>query len=147
MEERASFPPPSLDLNYRSGPTATRGPNIKRILQYAAIAAGLWVAVQITGLDFSGTAWEFLGVSLLLFLANMIVRPVLKILSFPVILLTLGLFLLVVNAVVLQLVVWLSEPERLDLGLTSSGFLWATFLGALVISIVRAILDFFFIKD
>ncbi|MGH8911749.1 MAG: phage holin family protein [Acidimicrobiia bacterium] len=124
-----------------------RETDIKRILQYAAIAAGLWVAVQITGLDFTGSVWEFLGVALLLFLATMIVRPILKVLSFPVILLTLGLFLLVVNAVVLQLVVWLSEPDRLDLGLTSSGFFWATFLAALVISIVRAILDFFFIKD
>jgi hypothetical protein len=45
------------------------------------------------------------------------------------------------------LVVWLSEGDRLNLGLTSSGFFWATFLGALVISVVRGILDFFFIKD
>lgn len=120
---------------------------MKRILQYAATAAGLWVAVQITGLDFAGSIWQFLGVALVLFLANMIVRPILKILTFPVIILTLGLFLLVVNALVLQLVVWLSEGDRLNLGLTSSGFFWATFLGALVISVVRGILDFFFIKD
>ena len=120
---------------------------MKLLLQYLATAAGLWVAVQITGLDFTGTVWTFLVVALVLFLANTIVRPILKVLTFPVIILTLGLFLLVVNALVLQLVVWLSQGERLDLGLTSSGFFWATFLGALVISIVRAILDAVLIKD
>jgi len=38
-------------------------------------------------------------------------------------------------------VIWLSEPERLDLGITSTGFFWATFLGALVISIIRFVVE------
>jgi uncharacterized membrane protein YvlD (DUF360 family) len=58
-----------------------------------------------------------------------------------VVILTLGLFLLITNALVLQLVIWLSEPERLDLGITSTGFFWATFLGALVISVVRFVVE------
>jgi len=49
--------------------------------------------------------------------------------------------LLITNALALQLVIWLSEPERLDLGISSTGFFWATFLGALVISIVRFIAE------
>ncbi len=115
---------------------------MKRILGVAATAAGVWVAVRIVdGLDFDGNWWALAGVAVLIALANMTVKPVLKVLSFPVVLLTLGLFLLVINAVVLQIVVWLSAPERLDLGLTSTGFLWATFLGALVISIVRGAFD------
>lgn len=121
---------------------------MKRLLGLAATAAGVWVAVQlIDGLEFEGSGWAFLGVAVLVALANMIVRPILSLLSFPVILLTLGLFLLVINAVVLQIVIWLSAPERLDLGLTSTGFFWATFLGALVISVVRWVLDFFLIED
>lgn len=121
---------------------------MNRILALAATAAGVWVAVQIVpGLDFSGSAWAFIGVAILIALANMFVRPILKVLSFPVILLTLGLFLLVINAVVLQLVIWLADPARLDLGLVSTGFFWATFLGALVISVVRAVLDAFLIPD
>lgn len=121
---------------------------MQRILGLLATAAGLWVAVSIVpGLEFDGNWWAFAGLALLVAITNMIVRPILKILSFPVIILTLGLFLLVINALVLQLVVWLVAPERLDLGLTSTGFFWATFLGALVITIVRGALDFFFIKD
>lgn len=121
---------------------------MKQILGLAATAVGVWVAVQLVpGLDFTGSAAAFVGVAVLVALANMVVRPVLKVLSFPVILLTLGLFLLVINAIVLQLVVWLSEPERLDLGLTSTGFFWATFLGALVISVVRGVLDALLFDD
>jgi putative membrane protein len=69
------------------------------------------------------------------------VRPIITFFSLPIVVLTLGLFLLVVNAIALQLVVWMAAPERLDLGLTSTGFFWATFLGALTISLVRLILD------
>lgn len=115
---------------------------MNRILGLAATAAGVWVAVKLVpGLDFDGSAWAFVGLALLVALSNAVVRPILKVLSFPVVLLTLGLFLLVINAVVLQLVVWLAAPERLDLGFTSTGFFWATFLGALVISLVRWVLD------
>lgn len=115
---------------------------MKRLLQLAATAAGVWVAVRLVpGLDFDGSAWAFVAVAVLVAVANSIVKPVLSFFSFPLILLTLGMFLLVINALVLQLVVWLSAPERLDLGLTSTGFFWATFLGALVISIVRWVLE------
>jgi putative membrane protein len=74
-------------------------------------------------------------VAAILGLANAIVKPILRLLSLPLIAITLGLFLFVVNAIVLQLVVWLSGPDVMDLGLTSTGFFWATFLGALVVSI------------
>ena len=117
---------------------------MNRILGLAATAAGVWVAVKVvSGLEFSGSAWAFVGVALLMAVVNAVVRPILKLLSFPVVLLTLGLFLLVINAIVFQLVIWLADPARLDLGLTSTGFFWATFLGALVISLVRWVLDFF----
>ena len=112
------------------------------IIRLAITAAALWAAVWlIPGLDFAGTVVGFLVVSALVLAANAIVKPILNIFSFPLILLTLGLFLLITNALVLQLVVWLSSPDVLDLGLTSTGFFWATFLGAVVISVVRMILD------
>jgi putative membrane protein len=121
---------------------------MKRLLGFAATAAGVWVAVRLVpGLEFEGSGWAFLGVAVLVAVANMIVKPILSILSFPVVIVTLGLFLLVINAIVLQLVVWLSASERLDLGLTSTGFFWATFLGALVISLVRWLLDLLLIKE
>jgi putative membrane protein len=112
------------------------------LIKLLATAAALWVAVGIIGgLDFGGNVWGFLGVSVLIVLANMIVKPILNIFSLPLVILTLGLFLLITNALTLQFVVWLSAPDRLDLGLTSTGFFWATFLGAIVISIVRTVVD------
>lgn len=114
------------------------------ILKLAVTAAAIWVAVwAVGGLDFDGGFWGFLAVSLILIVANAIVRPILNFFSLPFIIVTLGLFLLVTNALVLQLVVWLSAPEQLDLGLSSTGFFWATFLGALVISVVTWIADMF----
>lgn len=114
---------------------------MKFVLKLAVTAGAIWLAVWIVdGLEFDGGFWAFVGVSLILLLANAIVKPILNVLSFPLILVTLGLFLLITNALVLQLTIWLSGDF-----LTSTGFFWATFLGALVISVVRwaadAVLD------
>jgi putative membrane protein len=115
---------------------------VKHLLSLLATGAALWVATAIvSGFDFTGTIWVFLGVSIVLWAVNGVVRPIITFFSLPIVVLTLGLFLLVVNAIALQLVVWMAAPERLDLGLTSTGFFWATFLGALTISLVRLILD------
>ena len=112
------------------------------VIKIGATAAGLYAATWLLdGLQFEGGFGGLLLVSLLIFGVNLFVRPVIKILSFPVILLTLGLFTLVINALMLQIVVWLSEPERLGLGLSSDGFFWSTFLGAIIIAIVRTIVE------
>ena len=107
------------------------------VLKLAVTAGAIWVAVWIVdGLVFEGGFWAFVGVSLILLVANAIVKPILNLFSLPLILVTLGLFLLITNALVLQLTIWLSG-DVFDLGLSSTGFFWATFLGALVISLVR----------
>ena len=115
---------------------------MKLLASLLSTAVGLWAATRVvSGFEFSGSIWEFLGLTLLLWAVGAIAKPILKLFSLPFIVLTLGLFLLVINAVVLQLVVWLGEPERLDLGISSTGFFWATFLAALVISIVRLLVE------
>lgn len=102
-------------------------------------AAALWVAVWLLdGLtlteSFGDGGWlHLLIIGLILGVANAIVRPILTVLSLPLVVLTLGLFLLVVNAIVLALVIWISGS--LGLGIESAGFGW-TFLGALVVSLV-----------
>jgi putative membrane protein len=112
------------------------------ILKLAITALGVWVATEIVGgIQFEGSVWKLVLIAVVLSLVNAIVRPIMVVLSLPIVLLTLGLFLLITNALALQLVIWLAAPERLDLGLTSTGFFWATFLGALVISVVRFIAD------
>lgn len=105
------------------------------IISLLGTAASVWVAVWlIDGFEFSGEWWQFLIVALIVGLANAIVKPILKLLSLPLVILTLGLFLIVVNALVLQLSVWLSGV--LDLGLTSDDFFWTTFLASIVVSVV-----------
>lgn len=116
---------------------------MKFVIKLGVTALAIWVAVLIVdGLEFEGGFWGFVVAALFLLVANAVVRPILNFFSLPFIVVTLGLFLLVTNALVLQLVVWLSS-EVFDLGLTSTGFFWATFLGALVISIVSWIADLF----
>jgi putative membrane protein len=73
-------------------------------------------------------------------LARLVVKPIINVLSLPLILITFGLFLLVTNALALQVAIWLSSSV-FDLGLTSEGFFWSTFLGALVISVVSTVLE------
>jgi putative membrane protein len=104
------------------------------VLKIVINAAAVWVAVALLGgLEFDGSPLALLGIALLLGVINVVVKPILTVLSLPLIVLTLGLFLLVVNAISLAIVIALSGA--LDLGLTSDGFGW-TLLGALVISIV-----------
>jgi putative membrane protein len=102
-------------------------------------AAALWVATRIVpGVSFDGGVTAFLGVALVFGVINATLRPATKILTFPLILITLGLFALVVNGLMLWLTSSLSSS--LGLGFHVSGF-WAAFFGALVVSIVSALLS------
>jgi putative membrane protein len=104
-------------------------------------AAALWVATQIVpGVSFSGGALPLLGVALVFGVVNALIRPVAKILTFPLIILTLGIFALVINGLMLWLTSSLSSA--LGLGFHVSGF-WAAFWGALVVSLVSTILSLF----
>jgi len=80
----------------------------------------------------------FLGVALVFGLVNTFIRPLAKILTFPIVILTLGLFLLVINGCMLWLTSALSDA--LNLGFHVQGF-WAAFWGALVVTIVSALLS------
>ena len=104
-------------------------------------AAALWVATQIVpGVSFSGGALPLLGVALVFGVVNALIRPVAKLLTFPLIILTLGVFALVINGLMLWLTSSLSSA--LGLGFHVSGF-WAAFWGALVVSFVSTILSLF----
>lgn len=117
---------------------------IRFIIRLVVNAVAIWAAVQLVpGLNYVGTTTSLLIVALVFGVVNALVRPLLLLLTCPFIILTLGLFVLVVNTIMLSLTVWLSSVW--DLGLTSTGF-WATFLGALVISIVSSVINLL-IKD
>jgi putative membrane protein len=102
-------------------------------------AAALWVATRLVpGVTFDGGALPFLGVALLFGVVNAFLRPVLKILTFPLIVFTLGVFALVVNGLMLWLTSSLSAS--LGLGFHVSGF-WSAFWGAIVVSVTSLALS------
>ena len=113
-----------------------------RVIQLLINAAALYVAVLVTPLDFDFGApdawWKFLLVALIFGLVNTFLKPVLRILTLPITLMTMGLFLLVLNALLLLLVGAIST--ELNLGLEVPDFL-AALLGAIVISIVGFLLS------
>jgi putative membrane protein len=83
-------------------------------LRVAIVALGLWVATKIfAGLTFAGP-WTLLGAAVLLGVVNAVVRPIAIILTLPLTLLTLGLFLLVINAAMLGLVALLLDGFRIS---------------------------------
>lgn len=111
------------------------------VLRLLLNAAALWVAVRIvSGITYQGTWMGFLGVALVFGIVNTIVKPLLTFFSFPVILLTLGLFYLVVNALALWITAGISGS--LGLGFRVDGF-GAAFFGALLVSLVNLVLSWF----
>ena len=102
-------------------------------------AAALWVATQVvSGVSFDGGLLPMLGVALVFGVVNALLRPVAKILTFPIIIVTLGIFALVINGLMLWLTSSLSSA--LGLGFHVSGF-WAAFWGAIVVSLVSLVLS------
>ena len=109
-------------------------PNLTPFLLHWAITAfGLWVASHVfRGLRF-GNPGALAVAALLLGLANAIVRPLLVLLTLPLTLITFGLFLLVINALMLMLV------ARLVNGFHLSGF-WTAFWASIFMSLLSMIL-------
>lgn len=99
-------------------------------------ALGLWVAdVLLTGIGFTGTGALIVS-ALLLGLVNAVIRPILLILTLPLTVVTLGLFILVVNGISLALVAWLVP------GFQITGLFAAT-VGAIVVSLVSWVVSSF----
>jgi putative membrane protein len=99
------------------------------IIRVLIVAAGLWVASKlIPGVEIAD-GWSLLLAALVLGIINAIVRPVVIILTLPLTILTLGLFLLVINAAMLSLAAWLLDGMNVD------GF-WPALFGSIVVSIV-----------
>ena len=73
-------------------------------------SAGLYIAYRfVPGFDFNGGLKEFLIAGVILGVLNLVLKPILKFISFPVIILTFGLFSLVINALILWLVDYIFE--------------------------------------
>jgi len=109
------------------------------VLNLLINAFALWAAAKvISGITYSGPWYGLLVVALVFGVLNAFVRPVLKFFSLPFVILTLGMFIFVLNAFML----WLTSAasRALDLGFSVGGF-WPALWGALVISFVNMILS------
>lgn len=109
------------------------------LLHWILNAAALWGAAAIVpGLEFHGGVGRLLLVAAVFGIVNSTLRPLLTILTCPLIVVTLGLFTLVINALMLLVTGWLSESW--NLGFTVAGF-WAAFWGGLAVGLVSMILS------
>jgi putative membrane protein len=115
-------------------------------------AAALWVAVQVLpnnllSFDFGQDWWKLLVVALIFALINSYIRPIVKALSFPVSLMTLGLVAFVINAA--MLLVTAAVSDQLDLGFRVGDFppnvtvdtIVGALVGAVVISVVSTVVS------
>jgi putative membrane protein len=108
---------------------------LKIMINSLAIAAAVKI---VDGIIFTGEWWKMIVVGAVFGVVNSFLKPLLTIFTLPLIVLTLGLFTLIVNTLMLIITVELSEP--LQLGLQVINF-WAAFKGALIISIVSMLLS------
>lgn len=109
------------------------------IIRIVINAVALWLATRfVNGISFDGDLPFLLIVALIFGAVNTIVKPILMILTFPFLIVTLGLFLLVLNAVMLWLTGAISDAA--NLGFHVSGF-GAAFVGGLVVSVVSFVLS------
>jgi len=106
------------------------------VIRVLVVAIGLWISSKIVPGVTINDGWSLFWAALLLGLVNAVVRPVVIILTLPLTILTLGLFLLLINAAMLSLVAWMLD------GMTVDGF-WSAFFGAIVISIVGWLVTWF----
>jgi putative membrane protein len=98
-----------------------------------AVAAWIFDGIGFEGADWQDKFWPLLFVALILGIVNSFVSPILKFLSIPFIIITLGLFLLLINALMLLFTEWLAG--LFDIDFYVNGF-WNAVGGAIVITIV-----------
>ncbi len=108
---------------------------MRLLVRWAINAIAIWAAIELVpGIEHTGSAGSLFLIALVFGLVNALVRPVLTLLTCPLIILTLGLGLLVINAAMLGLTAWLVPALQVD------GF-WPALLGSLIISIVSGLIS------
>jgi putative membrane protein len=105
---------------------------LRWVVLAAAFAITDWI---LSGLDVSGGFGSYLWIALLFGLANAILGTLLRLLTLPLMVITLGLFSIVINAALLELIDAISDH------LTVDDFFWTAIWGAILISLMAVILD------
>ena len=109
------------------------------ILRIMINALSIAAAVKfIDGITFTGEWWKMIIIGGVFGIVNAFIKPVVTFFTFPLIIITLGFFTLIVNTLMLFITAELSEPFSLGLQMTGFG---AAFKGALIVSIVSMLLS------
>ncbi len=116
------------------------------VIRTIATSVAVWIVtllpleVVVTGGNESwwSRALVFLGVGAIMVLVNMLVKPIVKVLTFPLRILTLGLFALIINWAMLELAAWLTS--KVSFGTLELGGFWKSVLAALLIAIISVML-------
>jgi len=119
------------------------------LIKVAVNAAAIWLAtLVIPGVGVSAQEGEtgaleniltFLVIGLIFGLVNAVIKPIVKVLSLPFYILTLGLFAFLVNALMLQITEWISEATSLTFYIDE--FFWDAILAAIVVTFVSLVLN------
>jgi len=115
---------------------------MKLILRVLINAVAIWLTtLLLPGFNFAGNIVNLIVVAIIFGLVNAIIRPIVKLLTLPITVITLGLFTLVINTLMLLLTAWISGSLSLGGGFCQN-FLIA-FLAAIIISVISTILSWF----
>jgi putative membrane protein len=113
---------------------------VKLLIRWAGTAFALFVAAWLVpGISVDGNGWILYAImAAILGIVNAVVRPVLKFLTCSLIVLTLGLFTLVINALTLLLASWVAN--MVNVGFYVDGF-WPALWGSLIVSAASVVLS------
>lgn len=114
---------------------------VKQVFRWFGLAAALWCAtLLVPGISINGGAPTFLWVAFLFGVINAVIGGIVKILTFPLTFLTLGLFIFIVNAAMLSLTArWSDALEVKDF--------WSALFACIIISVIMAIVNSFVKKS
>ena len=125
---------PDVSINFSAKRRSTvRGIIIRWAILTVAIAAMFWI-MQGRGITVEGGIMAMIGIAAVYGLVNAVIKPIVTLLTCPFVILTLGLFMLVINTLMLMLTGWIVPNMTVD------GF-WPAFWGSVIISIVSFILS------
>jgi putative membrane protein len=109
------------------------------LIRWAIIAVAFAVTANLLGgMSINGGFWAYVWVSLLFGLVNTFIGTILRIITLPLTLLTFGLFLIIVNAILLEITDWLTGDLTID------SFFWTAIWAAIIMGLTTTILDYAF---
>ncbi|HOT56356.1 MAG TPA: phage holin family protein [Ornithinibacter sp.] len=117
------------------------------LIRVGVNGVALWVAALVLpginlaegDVGWGRKLWTIFFVAVIFGVVNAIIKPIAQLLSLPFIVLTLGLFIFIVNAFMLQLTEWVSG--WLDLSFSIENFFWDAIFGAIIITLVSWVLN------